>query len=146
MSGKKWPPPGFPLVEGRYQLTSEWSIDLYDRFARRIEDADLVLWRPGITLWIAAWNNDKHQSQADRLKSLISGASPERFDERKEQVNGNIRWSYRLIDTNDDGNVQSLNWFGFNDEGHLQIAVYFDDIADEHLARLLVDSVVDHPR
>ena len=47
--------PAFPIVEGNYRLTREWTIDLPGKFNRRIEDDDLVIWRPGLTFWIAIW-------------------------------------------------------------------------------------------
>ena len=50
MPKKKWPPPEFPIVEGDHLLTETWAIHLPDEFARRIEDGDLVSWRPGLTL------------------------------------------------------------------------------------------------
>ena len=45
--------PQFPIVEGRYQMTGEWSIALPGQFNRRIENQDLVIWRPGFTIWLA---------------------------------------------------------------------------------------------
>jgi hypothetical protein len=63
----KWPPPGFPIVEGDYALTARWSLYLPEKFARRLEDGSLVLWRHGLTIWLAAWNNDRAESQAQRL-------------------------------------------------------------------------------
>jgi hypothetical protein len=59
MAKKKWPPPGFPLVSGDYALTEEWAIHLPEKFARRVEEGNLVLWRPGLTIWLAAWGNTK---------------------------------------------------------------------------------------
>ena len=50
MARKKWPPSGFPLVEGEHRLTATWSMYLPEQFARRIEDGSLVLWLPGLTI------------------------------------------------------------------------------------------------
>lgn len=138
---KKWPPPGFPLVEGDYALTEAWSIHLPEQFARRIEEGSLVLWRPGLTIWLTAWNNDQDESQAERLAWIKSKSSPQRWAERESRAGGMTRYSYRLRDENDDGPVESLTAFIFGDEGHLQIAVYFDDPSDEAAAQALVDSV-----
>ncbi|MCI0359555.1 MAG: hypothetical protein L0211_13855 [Planctomycetaceae bacterium] len=146
MPAKKWPPPRFPIVEGRHAITDTWSIDLEDRFARRIEDGDLVLWRPGITIWLAVWNNDHGKSQAERLASIKESAAPARFDEC-EAVTGKItRYSYRLRDKNEDGAVESVYGYMINDDGQLEMAVYFDDPADEANARKLVDSVAERGR
>ena len=35
--------PKFPVVEGNYQMTKEWSVTLPGKFSRRIEEGSLVL-------------------------------------------------------------------------------------------------------
>jgi hypothetical protein len=37
-------------VEGHYVLDATWSMHLPERFACRVEDGSLVLWRPGLTI------------------------------------------------------------------------------------------------
>jgi hypothetical protein len=138
---RKWPPPGFPLVQGEHALTAEWSVQLPEQFARRVEDGSLVLWRPGLTLWIAVWGNDNNETQAERLAWIKAEASPGRVDVRESDRGGAMRFSYRLRDENDDGPVESLNAYVIADDGHLQLSVYFDDQADINEAQQLVDSV-----
>lgn len=138
---KKWPPPGFPVVEGEHPLTATWMIHLSERFARRSDDGQLVLWRPGLTIWLTAWNNDRGQSQAERLAWFKGMASPERWAERESSADGVTRFSYRLRDQNEDGPVESLAAFIIGDDGLLQMSVYFDDPADEVTAQNLADSV-----
>jgi len=48
-----------------------------------------VLWRPGLTLWLAAWGNDKNETQAERLAWIKDAASPARSDVR-ESVRGGV--------------------------------------------------------
>src|SRR3712207_1650510 len=98
MPAKKWPPPGFPLVDGDYALTETWMLHLREQFARRIEDDGLVLWRPGVTVWLTAWGNDHGESQAQRLAAAKRDASPARFAERESTSGGVTRFSYRLRD------------------------------------------------
>jgi hypothetical protein len=141
MAAKVWPPPGFPLVEGHYILTAGWSIELPEPFARLVKEGDLVLWRPGLTLWVAAWNNGHGRSRAERLASIKEGAAPERFADFEIDDDHVTRLSYRLHDTNDDGPVESVYGDIITDDGHLQLGVYFDDPADESLARQLIGSV-----
>jgi hypothetical protein len=142
MVEKKWPPPGFPIVEGDYTLTATWAIHLPEKFASRIEDGSLVLWRPGLTIWLAAWNNDHGESQADRLAKFKEWVSPERFAERESTAGGITRFSYRLRDENENGSVESLAALIINDDGQLQLSVYFADPAEEVTAWNLVESVV----
>jgi len=141
MPVKKGPPPGFPIVQGDHVLTADWAIHLPEPFARRVEDGSLVLWRPGLTIWLTAWNNDNNETQAKRLASITDAASPARFAERESMGGGVTRFSYRLWDENEDGPVESLNAYVIGDDGHLQLSVYFDDAADESKARQIVDSV-----
>jgi hypothetical protein len=138
---KKWPPPGFPLVQGDHALRAIWSIHLPEPFARRTEEGSLVLWRPGLTIWLTAWNNDHGESQAKRLAAIKKSTSKDRFAEQEGKANNVTRYSYRLRDRNEDGPVESVYAFVMNDDGHLQMAIYFDDPADEAKARQLVDSV-----
>lgn len=138
---KSWPPPGYRLVEGRHRLTQDWSLVLPAPFARRIQAGSLVLWRPGLTLWIDAWKNDREESQAARLadaKQIMSDGG--RIV--RELVDGGLtRFAYRLLDDSDDGPVESLNALVYADHGHLQIGIYFDDPADEATALAIADSV-----
>jgi hypothetical protein len=139
---KKWPPPGFPLVKGDHALTEAWSIHLPERFARRVEDESLVLWRPGLTLWLSAWDNDRGESQAKRLAWIKKSASRDRFDEHEAEANNLTRFHFRLHADRQDG-AESLYAFVIGDDGHLQMSVYFDDPADVAKAHQLVNSVVE---
>lgn len=141
MSAAKWPPPEIPLVEGDYAVTGNWQIHLSKPFARRFDKGSLVLWRPGLTLWIAAWNNDDHQSQAVRLAQLRGWASPARFDTRESTSDGIARFSYRLREESAGRIVNSIYaWMIWGDE-YMQLAVYYDDVSDAAVAQSLVDGV-----
>ena len=100
-------------------------------------------WRPCLTLWLASWCNDRGQTQAERLEWIKESASPKRFAERESYAEGVTRFSYRLRDENEDGHVESLAAYVLNEEGHLQMSIYFDDPADEAMARMLAESVAE---
>lgn len=138
---RRWPPPGFPLVDGDQPLGNNWSIRLDQPFARRIDEGSLVLWRPGMTLWIAAWSNEHGESRETRLRAFEERASPARTAEREVTAAGLTRFDYRLREARAHGIVESLDALILSDDGHLQVSVYFDDPAEESLARQLVDSV-----
>jgi hypothetical protein len=147
MAGRgKRPPPGFPRVSGDYALTEAWSIRLPEQFARRIEDGEMVLWRPGLTIRLIIWNNDHGETRAHRLRSTQDAASPERFDERETSGAALTRYSYRLRDRNDDGSVEAVHGFVFSDDDQVELAVYFDDPAEEALARSLAEAVAPRPK
>src|SRR2546421_2445763 len=127
MAARNWPPLGVPLVQGDCALTATWSIHLPEQFVRRVEDGQLVLWRPGLTIWLAAWGDDNNETQAERLAWIKEKASAARFDARGAAGDGVTRFSYRLRDENDEGPVESLSAYVIGDEGHLQLSVYFDN-------------------
>ncbi len=131
-----WPPPGFPLVEGRHALTKNWMLVLPGQFARRVDDGSLVLWRPGLTLWINAWGNDRSEAPADRLAALTANISAD-AREIQRASDGVLRFSYLLTEDNQD----ALYSFTVSASGHLQMAIYFDDAADAQAARAIADSV-----
>jgi hypothetical protein len=141
MTAKKWPPTGFPIVQGDYALTPEWTITLPGKFARGAEDGSLILWRPGLTLWLNVWENDNNDPRPARLDLIKESASPDRFDERESADPTATRYSFRLHDENDDGPVESLYAFIIVDNGHLEVAVYFDAPTDEAEARKLAESI-----
>jgi len=138
---KKWPPPGFPIVEGEHALSGSWSLTLPAQFTRRVEDGALVLWRPGITLWNLAYKNDKNESQAARLAVFKSVMSDEATDVRQSTTGGVTRLTYLLIE---DG-VHSLTSVAVSDAGHLHTSIYFDDEADAATALRIAQSITATP-
>jgi len=136
-SAPKWPPPGFPIVEGVHALSGSWSLTLPAQFTRRIDDGALVLWRPGITLWNLAYTNDKRDSQAKRLAGLKDEMSDEATDIRETTTGGVTRLTYFV---NEDGQ-RSLTSIAVSDAGHLHTSIYFDDEADAATALRIAQSI-----
>jgi hypothetical protein len=133
----RWPPPGFPLVEGLYAMTKSWSLALPERFALRIEDGSLVLWRSGVTLWINAFDNPDDIPQATRLASMKKVMSSAAMDVREERTGPLTRLTYRLRDDKTD----SLTTCVFSDAGQIQMAIYFDHEGDAAEAVQIAASV-----
>lgn len=133
--------PDFPVVEGQHQLTSEWAITLPEPFNRRIEDGDLVLWRPGITAWIAIWINDEGASIASRLDDLKAHMAPEAEDIEEHQADSTVYYAYRLAEEpdedTDDGRLPGYYCYAFDAGSHVQMAVYFDEEIEVEAARAL---------
>ena len=125
--GAKMLHPDFPVIEGRYQMTKEWSVTLPEKFNRRIEDGDLVIWRPGVTLWIAVWGNDKNENADIRLKATRDDISPKAFDIQTSKTGHILRLTYRLKEGKDQGAVPAYYCFSFGDTGHVQMAIYLDN-------------------
>lgn len=122
--------PDFPVVSGTYRLTPDWTIDLPFEMNRRIEDSDLVLWRPGFTVWLAVWGNDHEERESERILRIYSDLSPQATDIHYQPDQSPARLSYRLHETQDGGAVFALYGFVVSETGHLQIAFYCDSEAD----------------
>jgi hypothetical protein len=133
--------PEFPIVEGRYQMTPDWAVTLPQQFNRRIEDGSLVFWRPGITCWTIVWNNDKSETKQERLEWLRGDTSPDAFEVQSDTDGYVTRYSYRLTERRDKGVVHALYGFAIGVDGYVQMAIYFDDVADLEIAREICRSL-----
>jgi len=136
--------PNFPVVQGAYRLTRDWELELPGEFSRRLEEGDLVLWRPRLTFWIAVWGKDGDRTTEDTLTWIQSGASPERTDEKVVRSSGSIRLTYRLHEEDPDripSRYVSISGFVIEPSGHVQISAYCDDAAAERLAERVIASV-----
>lgn len=131
----------FPIVEGHYQMTEEWSVTLPKPMKRRFEEESLVLWRKGFTIWTIVWGNDEERSQADTLEWLRENMSETAFDLSVQQDRGLTRFSYRLNEERGEGLVYALYVFAIADIGHVQMAIYFDEEADLDEARAIGKSL-----
>ena len=133
--------PEYPTVEGKYQMTRQWSVVLPGAFNRRFEDGNLVIWRPGFTIWVAVWGNDHNQSAPSRLGRIKADAAKQAFDIEEEQGTQPLRFSYRLKETADDKRCPAFYGFAVGQDGHVQIAFYFDDEADLVAAKEILRSL-----
>jgi hypothetical protein len=122
--------PDFPVINGRYEITKDWSIDLPEQFNRRIEDESLVIWRPGFTMWIIVWDNNKNEAPEARLAKFKARISERAFDLDESRDARVIFFSYRLAEASDDDSVPALNGFAIGENGHVQISIYFDQESD----------------
>jgi hypothetical protein len=125
--------PDFPVVTGEYLLTKGWHVSLRDEFNRRIEDGSLVLWRPELTFWINAWNNEGQASVATMLERLVAGASAERTEEQIEKTGTMARLVYELPD--------EVNGYVIYPAGYLQMSAYYDTPEARTLACEIIRSV-----
>jgi hypothetical protein len=126
--------PEFPIVEGRYELTEGWAANLPRQFNQRIEERQLVFWRPGVTVWTSVWDLNDGESPHDRYRLLKKMISPQ-AENLLEEVDGSIlRFAYRLDEAAADSRRPAFYGFAVGPSGHVQMAVYFDDEGDLELA------------
>lgn len=122
--------PDFPIVEGRYQMTREWSVQLPGQFNRRFEEGELVIWKPGFTIWTAVWGNDNDESVEERIKWLKEDMSSDAFDVQYNHDRTLRRMCYRLTENRDGQTIHALYAFAVGDSGHVQMGIYLDDEMD----------------
>ena len=136
--------PDYPIVSGLLQMTAEWMVSLPETFNRRTEDGDLVLWRPALTFWIAAWGNDRGSSKDERLASTLQTASECRGEEQIERTAELIRLTYELPEEDPDRAVRtykSISGYIFSESGELQISAFFDTPAARSIGYQVIHSV-----
>jgi hypothetical protein len=122
--------PHYPVVRGDHELTSGWMLTLPKPFNQRIEKRQIVLWRPGLTFWIIAWDNDRNQSVEARLAEIREVASPRRQREQTERSGQLVRFTYELAENDPRHSPQrytSISGYVIGPHGHVQIAAYCDD-------------------
>jgi hypothetical protein len=135
--------PDFPVVDGHYQVTKRWSVELPEKFNKRLEDDTLVIWRPGLTFWFSIWKNDQNQSQEERLTGLKARMSADAFDVQEVRDNLLIRLSYRLKEQSEDNRAPAFYAFVIGADGHVRMGVYFDKEADAAVAQTAMLSVTE---
>lgn len=133
--------PGFPIVEGRFDMTQDWTINLAQPMNRRIEDDALVLWRPGLTAWITVWGNPKLKSPTIRLGKIKRMSSPHRFAEKEWTTDDLLYYTYRLTEQAEDTHQSALYGNVVSITGHVQVATYFDNEADLASATALIGHI-----
>ena len=88
--------PDYPIMEGKYRMTADWSVTLNQPHNRRIEDGSLVIWRPGFTVWVNVWGNDNNQTIEERVKRIQSDVSPSAYEIISKKNGSGFIHAYRL--------------------------------------------------
>ena len=135
--------PDYPVVTGSHRLTDEWSVVLPEEFNRRVEDGDLVLWRPALTFWIAIWGHDGGESPEQCLESILETASDLRSEQQIERTEKLIRLTYELPEEDASrprAAYKSISGYVISAVGHVQISAYFDTPGARTLGYKLLQS------
>ncbi len=133
--------PGFPFVEGQYKLTAHWTLTLPAKFSRRFADKELCLWRPGFTIWASVFGNDQRTPREERMCSLRDVHASKAFGMATGETDDLSLLSYRLAEPSEDQRRPVFHCLAVADDGHLQLAMYFDDEDDLRMAQAIWGSV-----
>lgn len=129
--------PDFPILEpGPFALTDRWSLELPFRLNKRIEeDGQMVLWRPGVTIYASCWGiPEDYDSSADLLRDLTAERDPAAFDYQELKEGKLLRIAYRLTEDQDGLEVHSLYCFVADPDGYVHLSIYFDNPEDGETA------------
>lgn len=122
--------PNYPIIEGKYQMTDDWSVTLDQKHNRRFEDKSLVIWRPGFTIWTIVWNGKEGETPLQRFRSIRDRIPKESTGIVEETKELPYRLSYRLAEKTDDKRQPAFYGMVVGPTGHVQISIYFDDAKD----------------
>lgn len=139
---KAWPPQGYPIVEGFYELTEDWGTTLPEPLAKRADGDMLMLWRPGFTVFVTVWGEGEEDvSRKQRLRDIKRECDPDGRVVRNSDNGEMILYAYRLRDITPDGEMETLTAFAVTNRGHIQLVISFDEAKDEAKALEMVDGI-----
>ena len=118
-----------PDAEGESVLDANWVADIPVRFQRRIEEANIIFWRPGFTIWMQAFGTRGDSSAKVRAKmeeSLPKSAS----DVVREEAGGLWRILFRIPPPSADFQRPALVALVWVNGQLLNLTCCFDDEAD----------------
>jgi hypothetical protein len=115
-----------PIDDGFVKITENWSFDIKSRLLRRLENSSLVVWKPGLTIWMNAYNSND-LSLEQRIESVMSTRSEAAFDAKELKTNELTKMSYRLIEEGEEGDQPSAYIFGFTEKYEVHLTIYYDD-------------------
>ncbi|MEQ9314277.1 MAG: hypothetical protein RLN72_00410 [Henriciella sp.] len=133
--------PKYPIVEGDVPLTARWQITLPQKFNQRIEDGTLVLWRPGLTVWLNAYGTEDGMSIDERIARDRANASDDAVDMEQFESGGVTYLIYRLDHEAESDASHSLYGFAHATDGQIIAAFYFDNEAELSVARAIAGSL-----
>jgi hypothetical protein len=139
----------FLSIHGQYKLDKEWTLTLPTEFKTRIEDGDLVIWKPGLTFWITIWGNAQSRSVAYRLKNIKEESAPKKANEIMNESNGQVLYSYELIERDEERLIKeylAIYAYKISDSGHVQITAYVDSNKDKNMAYEVIKSLKGIPK
>lgn len=114
-----------PVDKGTVQITKNWRFDVSSRMLRRIENNNLIIWKPGFTIWLTTYAVQDSDIE-NRVRHIEQTASPDKLKFQSVVENKLTKVRYRLIDDTDGKPQPSVYLFGLNEHQEINIAIYFD--------------------
>ena len=122
-----------PIDGGRVVVTANWSFEVSSRMLRRIDEGQLVIWKPEFTIWLNAYTSVV-QPIDERVNGILGGRPQDAYDLQRDESNGLLKVRYRLIEEIDGKEQASAYILGFTDSGEIHMSIYFD--REEYMAEV----------
>lgn len=108
----------------------QWSIQLPYKYNYRRNDGDDIFWRVGMTVFVGQHDNEPNETLDARLAWLRGVMSEQAYDVAETHEANSVRLTYRLDEQRPTGTLYAIYVFHLVEKGHLQMAIYTDDVDD----------------
>jgi len=112
------------------KITREWSFDLDESFRHRIEDGNLIFWKPGRTIYLIVWSRPEGEDKEQTMTWLKSESHPDPLLRKEPASTAILRYGYLLKER--DGEHEYFGFYGFAvaNTSYVQMSCYFDKETD----------------
>lgn len=126
-----------------FQITPEWLINLPDEMEHRIEDDELIFWKTGVTIAIAAFSLPEGVSKLELL-AQIQQKMPERTLETFVSTKGEVvgLGFTEVLKANNSRDRLSLVTFTASDTSCLQTGFFLDNPEDLEWAKSVWKGII----
>lgn len=124
----------------RHIIGTDWSILVDPEFQRRIDDGDVVLWKPGQTVHASVFNTNNAEAE-DAIERMIDGRPgiPVQMFDREEP--GLAGHAYLLPEGDGEHTYWGLNTWTAAKGSVACVTIYFDNLEDLNWAITVWKSV-----
>lgn len=129
-----------PDADGRSDIDAHWVADFPLRFQRRIEETQMILWRPHFTIRMQGYGTRDDTAQQVRTK-MEAGLPHGARDLLREEEGGLWRTAFRITLPAPDQCRPALVALVWTRGQLLNLSAYFDDEADAATALAVVRSL-----
>jgi hypothetical protein len=129
-----------PDVQGRVVIANAWSIELQERFSRRLEGEGVeILWHRGLTFFCSA---SRIREPEKAVREMLAGRPPNATHFADERTHGVRRISYRVPEPEDARVIPSMVAVASAAEHLLILQAKFDEELTFSKARSVWNSVM----
>lgn len=118
-----------PVDPGAIEIGNNWGFNINSRMLKRIDQGSLVIWRPGLTIWLNSYDTN-NVSIEERLNNIKTTASPNKSDYLETQEGELYKIRYSLKEVINGQEQYAVYLFALVAHQELHITLYFDAVED----------------